>query len=223
MLLKDNEDFRCFKVDLLVLPMEGSSLCFQDGKWEYDCDNYYDSFKRVEINVSNDKDKPIAYIQLYLVPSDYAYFNPDETLELADSYTQDSYDEFEKLLYSAFFRKCYKESCERAKFKNKMSYSGSIQNFYIYPEYRRTGLALFLLKNINAIMYKFLQTEILCLTAVLNPFVDDDISKGSYAKSKESMNSEEIKMLDAMRKFMRKAGFKKIRGMDDWYIGCVYK
>lgn len=221
--LTAEKEFTAFDVKINIRPFEGSCLTFSNGNWECDCDSYYDSLKYIEINVTGENDEPVALIILYVVPSDDAYYYPEDTIALADAFEQDAYDEFETLLSGLFFRKCYDEYMECMMDEDVKSYSGSIQNFYIYPEYRKVGLGVFLMNNINAIIYKFLGFKLLCLTTILNPFADDNSSERHYAKSKDVMSDSEIKMLKDMRKFMRKVGFKKVRGKQDWFIGCVYK
>ena len=63
--------------------------------------------------------------------------------------------------------------------------------------------------------------DLLVLSTYLNPFHNDDIGAG-YAKHPErELTDSDEKMIEGMRKFVKKLGFKKVRNKKDYYLYFV--
>lgn len=123
--------------------------------------------------------------------------------------------------YNELRAKVKEEVFVKLSFNERHCSSGILQNFYVYPDYRQNGIGKFLLENLNDIMVRFFDMDLLCLSTYLNPFYNDDINAG-YAKHPEcELTGSEKKILEGMRKFVKKLGFKKVRNKKDYYLYFV--
>lgn len=174
---------------------------------------------RIYIDDSNNG-KPVAFIKLYLMESYYVVYYGDDAFSIADSFDDDTCSGFEVLVNNRLVENKYEEYMSSIRDIRHCS-SGILQNLYIYPDYRKNGIGRFLLENINDIMVRFFDMDLLVLSTYLNPFHDDEINAG-YAKHPErELTDSEKKMLEGMRKFVKKLGFKKVRNKKDYYLYFV--
>lgn len=164
--------------------------------------------------------KPVAFIKLYLMESYYVVYGGSDVLSVADSFNDDTCSGFEILMNNRIVQDKYEEYMDSIRDERHCS-SGILQNLYVYPEYRQNGIGKFLLENLNDIMVRFFDMDLLVLSTYLNPFHNDEINAG-YAKHPErELTDSEEKMLEGMRKFVKKLGFKKVRGKKDYYLYFV--
>ena len=174
---------------------------------------------RIYVEDRNNK-KPTAFIKLYLMESWFVVRGGAEAFSIADSFNDDTCAGFEVLMNNRLVQDKYEEYMDSIRDIRHCS-SGILQNLYVYPDYRQNGIGKFLLENLNDIMVRFFDMDLLVLSTYLNSFQNDEINAG-YAKHLEcELTDSEKKMLEGMRKFVRKVGFKKIKNKKDYYLYFV--
>lgn len=174
---------------------------------------------RIYIEDRNNE-KPVAFIKLYLMESYYVVYGGADVFSVVDSFNGDTCSGFALLMNNRIVQNKYEEYMSSIRDIRHCS-SGILQNLYVYLDYRQNGIGKFLLENLNDIMVRFFDMDLLALSTYLNPFYNDDINAG-YAKHPErELTDSEEKMLEGMRKFVKKLGFKKVRGKKDYYLYFV--
>ena len=208
---------RC-EIDLL----SGYSFCgTRDGFEKDDPEDAEYPMREIRIYVDdNDNEKPVAFIKLYLLESFFVAYGGRDAFYIADSFDGDTGAGIEMLIKNRLVQNKFENYMDNRRNIRQCS-SGILQNLYVYPEYRQSGIGKYLLENLNDIMVRFFDMDLLCLTVYLNPFQNDDINADYAKKPDRELKDSEKKMLEGMRKFVKKLGLKKIRGEEDHYMYFV--
>ncbi len=79
---------------------------------------------------------------------------------------------------------------------------GVLQEIYVFPEFRRCGIARWINANLNAMVSLALDINIGCLTTFIRPYVD-----GCYGKYVD----DDSEMTNIMIDVLKKNGWRKIK------------
>lgn len=174
---------------------------------------------RIYVDDENNE-KPVAFMKLYLLESFFVAYGGEYSFSVADGFDGDTCAGIEMLINNRLIQDKFEDYLANRKALRHCS-SGVLQNLYVYPEYRESGIGRHLMENLNDIMVRFFDMDLLCLTVYLNPFQNDDINADYAKKPDRELKDSEKKMLEGMHKFVKKLGLKKIRGEEDHYMYFV--
>jgi hypothetical protein len=90
-----------------------------------------------------------------------------------------------------------------------------IDKFYIYPKYRKSGIARYIWDNIENILLHCFNTHIHCFVIIPKPQQPDD--EGNWDNSID----ENGEMLKRMIKVIKKAGFKQLGKSEYYALNCA--
>lgn len=140
---------------------------------------------------------PCAYIKMWLFKDNGDH---DSVISEADELADYTYDAVETLLSSKEFK-------TEVKYKGSGTpYSGILHTLFIYPEYRNKGLASYLVNNLQNILYEGTRNVLLnSIITLPNPYEEDRLDS-PYSEEYENEDKRE-----ALRKCLKKNGFRKIR------------
>lgn len=210
-----------FRVDTSI--MDYSDFILEDFNKDLDNEEIAEPIRCVTLHTYSEQNE-VAKIELYLIPDGLDNNGITFYLQEADNVSCDLHNELSIVVMHDFYRRDiyadYSDNCFLP--SRDMIYSGSIHTLYISPNYRKMNIGSFLIRNLNKLLAYYLNMNVRCLATYINPFHDD--VQENYAFSHNSSPSDrDFKMLKVITKFLRKNGFKKVRGRDKTFIVDLFE
>lgn len=153
----------------------------------------------IEISITNVDDEKVAYLKLTLFKEDS---NDVEGVRdvLNDELTM------EQLGYLASLFESLEFSKEDFDFSySETTHSGIWETLFIYPKFRNMGIATYLIENIDVLLLFVFNIHLKCLSIYPQP-QNPDVWE----------NIDEPEMLEYMKKFIVKNGFRNVTG--NYYV-----
>jgi len=151
----------------------------------------------------------IATVSAIFFDENKIYNEHEDIVDISDMIDADVYGAMKALSKS----KVYKQEIHDDKVFTAL-FSCYIQRLYVYPNYRKKGIARYIFKNLDQIFLHCFNTEIHCFVIVPKP--QQPIKSEKYEKWENNPDEDGL-MLKRMIKLLKMEGYTKI-GKTEFYV-----